>query len=187
MREFFLKASTAFTSNFSLNDIAGAGRMDIVCRCITSALWLSDELRKDTRFYVVLEGKPFPPKILKFNPLYMRRVYPDERNIASHIRLALLGKRQPGIELEIKKFEDFLKENLNKQLIYLHKDGKDIRKFKFKKNIFFILGDNKGLNKNTEKFLDNLNIEKVSIGKRNYLASHVISIVQNELDRREEI
>lgn len=185
MREFFLKASTAFTSDFSLNDIAGAGRMDVVCRCVTSALWLSDELRKDTRFYVVLEGKPQPPKLIKFDPLKMRRVYPDERNIASHIRIALTGKRQSGIEVETKSFEEFLKENSDKQLIYLHKDGKDIREFEFESDTFFILGDNKGLDESTERILDKLNAEKLSIGKHTYMASHVISIVHNELDRRE--
>lgn len=185
MREFFLKASTAFTSDFSLNDIAGAGRMDVVCRCVTAALWLSDDLRKDTKFYAILEGMPLPPKIIKFDPLRMRRVYPDERNIASHIKIALTGKKQSGIEVETKSFEDFLNENSNKQLIYLHRDGKDIRKFEFENDIFFVLGDNKGLNAEAERTLDKMKAEKISIGKHTYMASHVISIVHNELDRRE--
>jgi len=184
MREFLLKASNAFTADFSLNDIAGAGRMDVVCRCVTSSLWLSDQLRKDTKFYAVLEGKPDPPKLIKFEPSKMKRFYPDERNIASHIRLALIGKKESGIEIERKSFEEFLKENSKKQIIYLHKDGIDIRKFEFGENVFFVLGDNKGLDENSEKILDEMNAERISVGKNTYLASQVISIVQNELDRR---
>lgn len=184
MREFLLKACQATTSSFSLNDLPGAGRMDLVCRCIIAGLWISDELRKDTLFHVLLEGKPNPPKLITFNPKKMKRVYPDERNIASHIKIALSGMKEQGINISTKSFEEIIEENSNKQLIYLHQDGKDIRDFKFKKNLFFILGDHSGLDKKSEKILDSIKAEKISIGPKVYMASHVIAIVNNELDRR---
>ncbi|MEM5777013.1 MAG: tRNA (pseudouridine(54)-N(1))-methyltransferase TrmY [Candidatus Aenigmatarchaeota archaeon] len=178
MREFLLK-SNAVTGDFSLNDLPGAGRMDVVCRAVTASLWLSDELRKDTIFHVLLQGEPSPPKLITFDPKKLKRLYPDERNVASHIRLSLLGRKMPGIEVNNISFEDFLRQQ-NKQIIFLDKEGKDIRKFKFEKDVLFILGDHKGLKK------EDIKGEKVSVGKRVYLASQVISIIQNELDRREE-
>jgi tRNA (pseudouridine54-N1)-methyltransferase len=179
MREFLLK-SGGRTGDFSLNDLPGAGRMDIACRCITACLWLSDELRKDSIFHLLLEGPPAPPKLLTFNPLKLKRFYPDERNVASHIRLALLGKPQPGISLKTISFKDFLEEQRKqKQIIILDSKGKDIRKIEISDNVLFILGDNRGIGEDIEG-------EKVSVGKKVYLSSQVISIIQNELDRREE-
>ncbi|MBU5688036.1 MAG: tRNA (pseudouridine(54)-N(1))-methyltransferase TrmY [Candidatus Aenigmarchaeota archaeon] len=180
MREFLLK-SNGVTGDFSLNDLPGAGRMDVVCRAVTACLWLSDQLRKDTIFHALLEGKPSPPKLLTFDPKKLKRLYPDERNVAAHIRLSLLGRKMPGIEVNNISFEDFLKQqNKQKQIIFLDKDGKDIRDFIFEKDVLFILGDHKGLKK------EDIKGEKMSVGKKIYLASQVISIIQNELDRREE-
>jgi tRNA (pseudouridine54-N1)-methyltransferase len=186
MREFLLRASQGVTGDFSLNDLPGAGRMDLVCRCVTSALWLSDELRNDILFHVLLEGKSNPPKLITFDPRKIKRVYPDERNVASHIRIALNGKIEQGISILTKSFKEIIKENSGRQLIYLHQHGKDIRNFKFDKNVFFILGDHLGLDEKCEKILDSIGAEKVSIGPRVYMSSYVIAIVNNELDRRFE-
>lgn len=183
MRRFLLKASRAATGDFSINNIPGAGRMDVVCRSITSALWLSDKLRDDTIFFALLEGKPNGPKLLTFNPLKMKRFYPDERNIASHIRLALLGK-QKSIKIENISFKDFINQTKS-QIIVLDKYGEDIKRVYIEDDVLFILGDDKGLDVDDMNFLKDKSI-KVSIGKKNYLASQVISIVQNELDRRIE-
>lgn len=171
--------SNAVTGDFSLNDLPGAGRMDVVCRCITSALWLSDQLRKDTIFHALLEGKPNPPKLLTFNPLKLRRLYPDERNVAAHIKHALQNKKLPGIYVFTKSFEEFLKEQ-DKQIFFLDASGKNIRKVEFEEDVLFVLGDHKGLREQDIKG------EKISVGKKIYLASQVISIIQNELDRRDE-
>ncbi|MEM5805494.1 MAG: hypothetical protein QW156_03195 [Candidatus Aenigmatarchaeota archaeon] len=66
MREFILKASKAFTKPFNLNNLPGAGRMDLVCRCATNALWLSHALRSNVIFHAVLEGPNKPPKVISF-------------------------------------------------------------------------------------------------------------------------
>ncbi|MBU5690130.1 MAG: hypothetical protein QXM68_02740 [Candidatus Aenigmatarchaeota archaeon] len=178
-----LKASRAATGDFSINNISGAGRMDVVCRSLTAALWLSDKLRDDTIFYALLEGQPKPPKLLTFDPLKMKRFYPDERNIASHIRLALLGN-QKSIKVEEISFKDFINQ-AKTQIVFLDKYGEDIRKVYIEDDVLFILGDDKGLSDEDREFLKDKSI-KVSVGKKVYLSSQVISIVQNELDRRIE-
>jgi len=195
MREFVLKASKAFTVPFDLNDLPEAGRMDVVCRCVSNALFISNVIRGDTIFHVVLEGPPNPPRLISFYGKDIEGIAPDERGIASRIKTALhLGrdlekdeemKISPGFKIANRSFERFVeKERVTYQLIYLHPKGVDIRKFEFKKDICFIVGDHRGIPKKTERLLDRLNAEKVSIGKPLYLSSHVIAICQNELDRR---
>ncbi|MEM5800911.1 MAG: tRNA (pseudouridine(54)-N(1))-methyltransferase TrmY [Candidatus Aenigmatarchaeota archaeon] len=197
MREFILRASKAVTRpDFNLNDLPGsAGRMDLVCRCISSALWISNDLRRDTRISVILEGPPAPPKMLVFEGSSLKGVNPDERNIASHIRKALkLGANlklneeleiSPGIKVAKKSFESLIREKIGKmQVLYLHPKGKDIREMEIEENVAFILGDHIGIARKTEKLMERLNVEKVSLGKTIYLASHAIVIVNYELDKR---
>src|SRR3990167_1843667 len=90
MRDFLLYAHRASTTpDFKLNDLPGAGRMDLVCRCVATALFLSDAVRPDTSITAVLDGPPDPPRSVTFHGSRVRRIYPDERNVASHIRIAL--------------------------------------------------------------------------------------------------
>ncbi len=197
MREFILRASKAFTSDFNLNDLPGAGRMDLVCRCISSALWVSNDLRRDARIFVVLEGPPSPPRTIVFDGKDLKGVSPDERNIASHIKIALrkgldlkLNEERevsPGIKIAKKSFESLIKEKCKeRQVFYLHPEGKDIRDIKMKENVAFIVGDHIGIPRKTEKLMERLKIQKVSLGKKIYLASHAIVITNYELDRRFE-
>ncbi|MCS7106262.1 MAG: tRNA (pseudouridine(54)-N(1))-methyltransferase TrmY [Candidatus Aenigmarchaeota archaeon] len=197
MREFILRASKAVTTpDFNLNDLPGsAGRMDLVCRCISSALWISNDLRRDSRIFVVLEGPPFPPKLLIFDGRSLKGVNPDERNIASHIKKALrIGLNlkldqeievSPGIKVVKRSFESLIKEKVKEmQVLYLHPEGKDIKEIEIKENVAFIVGDHVGIARKTEKLMERLNIQKVSLGKVIYLASHAIVITNYELDRR---
>lgn len=196
MREFILLARRAVTRPFKLNDLPGsAGRMDLVCRCISSALWISNDLRRDTSIHVVLCGPPSPPRIITFYGKSLKGVNPDERNIASHINKALkvgislkLGETvevSPGIEISKKSFESLVKEKMkDSQMFYSHPKGKDVREIEFEKDTCFIVGDYIGLPRKTESLLKRLRIKKISVGPLVYFASHVIVIINNELDRR---
>jgi tRNA (pseudouridine54-N1)-methyltransferase len=195
MREFILKATKAVTVSFDLNDLPAAGRMDVVCRCVSNALFVSNVIRDDTIFHVALEGPSKPPRLISFYGKDIEGIAPDERNIASKIKTALhLGmdlkkdeelEISPGFKIANRSFEKLVeKRRKTHQLVYLHPKGVDIRKFEFKKDVCFILGDHHGIPKNIERLLDRLNAERVSIGKPLYLSSHVIIVCQNELDRK---
>ena len=56
MRDFLIIGHKALTSgNFSLNDMPGAaGRMDILCRCTSAALFLSHDMRRDVQVHLLL-------------------------------------------------------------------------------------------------------------------------------------
>lgn len=169
--------------------------MDLVCRSISNALFIAGDMRRDTVIHAVLEGPKFPPKIVSFYGERLKSVAPDERNIASHIQKALesgidLKLREekevsPGIKVAKKSFEELVKEkSKTSQLIYLNPKGKDIREFKFNKDVCFILSDHIGMPRQSEKFLKKFISKVISLGQITYLASHVIVIVHNELDRR---
>jgi tRNA (pseudouridine54-N1)-methyltransferase len=207
MRAFILFAGKAVTSpDFHLNDLPGSGgRMDLVARCITQAIWLSDEIRKNVAIYCVLNGPPNPPKTIGFFSDKLKRVSPDERNIASWIKKALeyitvrkdksMEKEeteewkgiQEGIFISNKDLISLVEELKNScgfELYLLHKDGEDIRKVRISDESCFILGDHIGLPKELEKELEKLGITKISIGPKMYLASTCIAVVNNELDKR---
>lgn len=54
-----------------------------------------------------------------------------------------------------------------------------------KKDPIFILGDHRGLPTKELKRLKKM-AKPVTIGKRVYFASHVVAIINNEVDRRED-
>lgn len=119
MREFIVVGHKTVTDGqFSLNDLPGsAGRMDIMCRCVNSALFLSHDLRRDTVIYLVLLGEPGPPKIIKFSGRDVRYLNPDERSSGSLIKKALELKAvvrwresTPGVWVRQGGLRDLLEE-----------------------------------------------------------------------------
>ena len=100
--------------------------------------FLSHDLRRDVRVFLVLKGEPSPPKLIRFDGSAVRYLSPDERSAASLIKKALEKNIQdfwtestPGVSVRKGDLEDLLKE-LDKKIIYLREDGEDIRKKKFR-------------------------------------------------------
>ena len=191
MKEFIITGHKAATSPFSLNDLPGAaGRMDILCRCVNAALFLSHGLRRDVRVYLVLKGEPDPPKLIRFDSREVRYLSPDERSAASLIRRALEKRAQefwtesmPGVSIRRGDIGDLLAE-LNKKIIYLREDGEDIREKEFEDPLF-ILGDHLGMTEEEERLLMEHEHEIVSVGPLSLHADHCIVLLHNEMDRKE--
>ncbi len=196
MRTFILKANKAHTkADFSLKDLPGtSGRMDLVCRFLNSAFLLSHGFRKNVRVWLSLYGPPNPPKAIRFEGQRMKaRLNPDELSTAKLIIKALKAGenlREPGRELEVLPgiyvsnltFEDIVRRTLRSSaLYYLHEEGKPIEKVRFPANVALVLGDHEGLSREDEAFLTGI-AEKVSVGRKSYLASHVVAYVNIFLD-----
>ncbi len=195
MRYFVITGHKAVsTGDFKLDDIAGgAGRLDILVRCVNSAFFLSHNLRKDVEAYLVLEGGDDPPKTVIFKGEDLRYLNPDERSTSSLIRNALLKKVKdgeeirspPGVYITRMSFDDVL-ERLSKKgsFVYLKEDGVDCREFDFPENPIFVLGDNHDLTEEEEAKLLTYSPEKISIGPYSLHADHCMIVVHNEVDRR---
>lgn len=191
MRGFLVVGNKAVTEPFSLNDLPGAGRMDVLCRCVSQALFVSHGIRKDVEVYLLLLGPPSPPKAVLIKGGEVRRMSPDERNIAGHLRKALsieCGKSwkkvHSGVYVSRKGLEDLLNELKNSySLIYLKEDGDDISKAELPSNPLFILGDHEGLTREQEEVVENYASLKLSLSPLSLLAEQCIVIVHYELDR----
>ena len=195
MRYFVITGHKAVpTGDFKLDDIAGgAGRLDILVRCVNSAFFLSHDLRKDVEIYLVMEGGDDAPKTVIFRGSELRYLNPDERSTASLIRNALLKKVQPGEEIRSSpgvyntrmSFADVL-ERLSKvgSFVYLKEDGVDCRDYEFPENPIFVLGDNQDPTVEEESILQSYSPDKICIGPYSLHADHCMIIVQNEVDRR---
>ena len=160
--------------------------MDLVARCIIASLYTSDGPRKGTTFVVVLEGEPNPPVSITFDGNAMESVPASEVMAAKIVHDSLSGLSIVGVTLERKSFEGVISnfQRSNFQLFYLHEEGEDSRISKIEERPVFILGDQKGLDPKSEQLLESMKIKKISLGPHPYLASHCITVVNNELDIR---
>ncbi len=188
-------SNTAVTSgDFSLNDLPGAGRMDVVCRCVNSGLLLSHGIRKNTRMLLLLLGPPTPPKLIRIDGDSVKYLGPDERNIGGLLKKALgqeisseCVRSSPGISVSKKTFEEVMKDvyETHSQVLYLHESGNDVRKMNFFKDVCFILGDQMGLTEEQERIVEKYTHGKMCVSPLSLHGDHCITIVHNELDRRE--
>lgn len=196
MREFILYSGKGRTSpDFSLKDMTGSGgRMDLNARCVISALWLSQDIRRDSRIIISLNGPPDPPLAISFSGGELKRVSPDERNIGIWLRKTL-GERgllkedewletSDGIKMARKSFRELLEEQRGRNLYMLREDGEDIRKAEMGKDPVFLLGDHIGLPEEVAETALESGAKKIGLGRKSYFSSQSITLVHNELDRR---
>jgi tRNA (pseudouridine54-N1)-methyltransferase len=91
--------------DFTLNDLCGgAGRLDVLLRCVSSAFFLSHGLRREVELYLHFPGQggfqglpPNGPKTVRLVGRELRYLNPDERSTGALVRTALL-KRLDGEE-----------------------------------------------------------------------------------------
>lgn len=190
MRTFVLYSRKARTDDkFEIEDLIVSGRrMDVVCNCIVSSLWLSHRTREDTKFFAVLNGPPNAPVTICFDGSKLLKVYVDEKTNAKWIKKLLSFKIDKewneisGTKISRKSFQEVLKE-LNGKVYVLHENGTPIEKVKIEKDPIFIVGDNIGLPTAEEEFALRYG-EKISLGKKVYLASSCISILNWICDKQ---
>ncbi len=189
-RNFYVKSHAITTPKINLKDLPGsAGRLDVLARCINSAFWLSYGIRKNVIFHTILYGKPNPPVYIRIEGNKLRKMSPDERNIAIFIKKALermVDDREiestPGVFVSKKSFFELLEENKDKDFYLLAEEGKHIKEVEISKKPFFFLGDYKDLEESEKNLLYEYGAIPISLGKKSYLSSHCIAIINWILD-----
>lgn len=182
------------TADFKLDDICGgAGRIDVLCRCVNSAFFLSHDLRKESELFLILQGGEDAPKTVRFYGPEMKYLNPDERSTASLIRNALLKnvnggeevRSTPGVYVSRMSFQELMEKlSSESRFVYLKEDGTDIRDYEIPENPCFVLGDDKDPTEDEEEIIKKYKNDKISLGPISYHANHCMIMVLNEIDRK---
>ncbi|MCU0632321.1 MAG: tRNA (pseudouridine(54)-N(1))-methyltransferase TrmY [Methanolinea sp.] len=173
--------------DYNLSDMpGGAGRMDVLCRCINASFFLSHEFRRDVECYLVLLGEPDPPKTIRFSGERVRYLSPDERSAGSLIKKALglpvgmeFRESTPGVEVRRGGLADLLGKY---HFSVLDEGGTDIR-CRDDLPEAFLLSDHLNFTPMEEEMLAER--ERISVGPRALHADHAITVLWNEIDRRQ--
>ena len=193
MRRFLVAGHRADGSGrFRLDDLPGSGgRMDIMAMAASSALFLSHGIREDAEVWLVMMGWEHP-RTVRIIGSEARYLFPDERNMASMIRTALLRfkggdeiKSTPGIYVSENGFREAAKLcSLDSELVYLKEGGEDIRGADLGENITFILGDSEDLTPSEEEAVMEMGARTLGLGNTRFHTYQAISAANYELDRR---
>lgn len=200
MREIIYYSRTAPTSgSYITEDLQKSGRIDIAVHTVIAAFFLSHKIRTDMVLHLCFAGPPDPQKHLELKPATdgktgIDKIYLAKTNVSSVLKKMLYKFREgekkevfPGFRIERKGFlelvKDFSKKGRN--MYILDPKGEDIRTAEIKDAPIFILGDHKGLPLKELKRLKTM-CNPITIGPKVYFASQTISVVNNELDRREK-
>ena len=201
MREFVYYSKNAVTTgNFDMTNLMKAGRMDIACNMIIMSFFVSHSMRHNVKLHLVFDGPPDSPKHLEMFPgknhleSVENKIDISKKDVSSLIKKLLYkykkGEKKevaPGYFIEKKSFSNVIKElsDEGKEIYILDKKGEDLREIKISDKSVFILGDQDGIPKQELKRIKELEVKKVSVGPYMLFASQALTILQNELDRRE--
>jgi tRNA (pseudouridine54-N1)-methyltransferase len=191
MRQFVVLGHEAPTEpDFSLDDIAGgAGRLDVLCRCVNSAFFLSHGLRESVRTHLVL-GDEYT---VRFEGPELRRLNPDERSTAALIRGALEKRDEaighmpaessPGVSIRRLGFEETLTEVAREStVVQLHENGDPVVDLDPPSDPAFVLSDHRDFTADEESLLADAADERVRLGPELLHADHAITVAHNYLD-----
>lgn len=205
MRHIVYFSGRAQTSgNFRTDELMKAGRMDIAIHAIINSFFISRKVREDVKVHLVFYGMPDPPKHIEITLKQEQGIEKTDekekldiskKDVASLIKKILYkyksGEKKevfPGCFIEKKSLIQVIEEldESGADVYILDEKGKDIREIKIdeKKDVAFVLGDHDGF---PDKELKRLKKEydTVTVGPMTYFASQVITLINNELDRRE--
>ena len=191
MRQFLVVGHDAPTApDFSLDDIAGgAGRLDVLCRCVNAAFFLSHDLREDVQVHLVLSDE----YTVSFDGAALRRLNPDERSTAALIRGALDEKQEaighqpvetsPGVSLYRMGFEaTFDRVARDATVVQLHEDGEPLVDAEPPEDPLFVLSDHHDFADAEAELLDEKADRRVRVGPKRLHADHTITVAHNYLD-----
>lgn len=191
MRQFIIFGhETPADPSFSLDDLAGgAGRLDVLCRCVNSAVFLSHGMREDTKIQLVLSDT----YRVEFDGKQLQYLHPDERTIASRIKNALenadmaIGHQpaepSPGVKLyrmDTRSTVEAVAEQ--SAVIQLHESGTPITDVDMPQSSAFVLSDHQRFTTEEQEVLDEVVEKKISVGPKAIHANHAITVVHNYLD-----
>ena len=191
MRQFVLIGHDVPTDpDFSLDDLAGgAGRLDALCRSITSAFVLSHGIREDVRVHLVIQDE----LTITFDGSELRRLNPDERSTAALVRKALEHRDEaigalpaepsPGVEVYRRGFEATM-DDLEGTVVQLHEEGDSISEVDPAaiSDPVFVLSDHHDFSEEEVGVLESVSERRLRLSPERLHADHAVTIVHHYLD-----
>lgn len=185
-RDFVFVAHEAQTdTDFSLDDLPGAGRMDLLCRCVNAALLTSHGVREETTARLVLRDEVE----LRLVGDEVRGLNPDERSIAGLVRSALEKKTyyeveaSAGVYVAERSLEEVLDETEGEgEPVVLHEDGEPAASVEPPGSPVFVLSDHRDFTNEELAVLDERGARRVSLGPIALHADHATAVAHNWCD-----
>ncbi len=191
---FFIRSATVNLHKYTIKDIPGSsGRLDVISRCVLSALTLNNKLEKSVQIWVFLDE--YGTYIFDSN-LFNDEYFPKNEILLTDFFVEFIKKTKkrekypetPLDSITYKKLDifDAVKNFVEKKynVYVLNEDGMDFKEvfeeLSSKDNLLFILGDQSGDLLN-DKELKKLNLVEISLGNRSYLASSTIRLIKINL------
>jgi tRNA (pseudouridine54-N1)-methyltransferase len=191
MRQFIVSGhDVPTTPDFSLDDLAGgAGRLDVLCRCVNSAFFLSHAIREDVAVHLVLADE----FTVTFEGRDLRRLNPDERSTAALLRTALEHREDaighmpadstPGVSIRRMGFEPTLERVAEgATLVELHEDGDPVVEVEPPADPVFVLSDHHDFTDRETELLAESADRRMRLGPERLHADHAITVAHNYLD-----
>lgn len=189
MRRFVVLAHKVPTSGeFSLNDLPGTGgRVDVLCRAVGAALFISHGMRTDTEITLLVQNAVQ----IRISGDRVKRLNPDERSTAAILQLALRGaaaeevETTPGVVASQSSLSQVLDRlyQLEAHPVVLHEKGVPVDEYALPADSAFILSDHEDFSNEDEASL--ADVPRVSLGPMALHTSQCITIAHHLLDRDE--
>ncbi|MFB6146470.1 MAG: tRNA (pseudouridine(54)-N(1))-methyltransferase TrmY [Halobacteriaceae archaeon] len=191
MRQFVVLGHEAPTHpDFDLDDLAGgAGRLDLLCRCVNAGLLTSHGIREDARVWLVIDDAV----TVRFEGADLRGLHPDERAIAGLVRSALdaardaVGHRSveasPGVAASSRGLEPVLSEvAADGTVIHLHEDGAPIADRAPPDDPIFLLSDHRSVTAAEADRVAAVADRRARLGPVAVHADHAVAVAGNYCD-----
>lgn len=205
LRRFLVVGHTQTTDpDLSLNDLAGmGGRLDVLCRVVTSALCTSHGVREDTDVWCVIDHDEVEdgPRTVRFKGAQVRNLNPDERSTAALFKRAFgadvvdnghFENAHPGVTVARMGLADAVQRFRDEgPVVVLDREGVDLREADAEtlatsddEPVGLVLSDHVALSDAERAVMNDLAAAHVSVGP-DWLQGHsVVALVHDELDRR---
>lgn len=189
MRRFVILGHDAVTTpDFSLSDLPGsAGRLDVLCRCVTSGLLQSHGIRDNTVVQTLLQDEI----AIEFAGETIHRLNPDERSTGARFRDALETAKtavgpipidvSPGISVARKDLASVLDE-VEQSLVLLDPEGAPLQTLDPTGSHTFVLSDHHSFTDAERTLLTSRGAKPISLGPVPLHADQAITVVHNYLD-----
>lgn len=190
MRQFvYVGHEVSTTGDVSLDDLTGAGRLDLLARSVTAALLLSHDIRADTRVHLVL-GETFT---VTFDGATLQGLNPDERSTAARVRAALAEREEavgqipvevsPGVSLVRRGFEGTVEAaGADGTVVHLQEDGEPAPAVAPPADPVFVLSDHREFTEAERALLEGVADCRVSLGPHPLHADHATVVAHNWAD-----